>query len=242
MLRKKQILPLILLLSFILNVIFIIRIVKNRMFYAEKSRLHQEMVKRDHSKRLFTKLGEEIAKENNNTKRGIKLPLEKNDVVFVGNSITEGFPVAELFNSLHIKNRGIGGDNSFDILYRIDDLLNYRPKSIFLMVGINDIHQRLPEEITMTNISQISRKIKSTNTKVYIQSILPTADSAINLTVQKYNEKIKILAKNEQIEFIDLYPKFISRNKIADSLTYDGLHLTTLGYKIWKSEIYKFIN
>ena len=110
------------------------------------------------------------------------------------------------------------------------------------MVGINDIHQRLPEEITMTNISQILRKIKSTNTKVYIQSILPTADSSINLTVQKYNEKIKILAKNEQIEFIDLYPKFISSNKIADSLTYDGLHLTTLGYKIWKSEIYKFIN
>ena len=75
MLRKKQILPLILLLSFMLNVIFIIRIVKNRMFYAEKSRLHQEMVKRDHSKRLFTKLSEEIAKENNNIKRGIKLPL-----------------------------------------------------------------------------------------------------------------------------------------------------------------------
>jgi lysophospholipase L1-like esterase len=241
MIHRKKFLLIILLLSFLLNVIFIIRIVKNRMHYAKKSRLHQEMVKKDHSKRLFTKLSEEISKEYNNTKRGIKLPLQKNDIVFVGNSITEGFPLSELFNSVRIKNRGIGGDNSFDILYRIDDILKYQPKSIFLMVGINDIHQRLPEEITMTNISQILKKIKETNTTIYIQSILPTSDSAINVIVRKYNQRLKKLAKNEQNKFIDLYPKFISRNKIADSLTYDGLHLTTQGYKIWKSEIYQFV-
>jgi lysophospholipase L1-like esterase len=200
-----------------------------------------EMVRKDRSKRLFTKLSEETSKQNIHSKRGIQLPIDKDNIVFVGNSITEGFPLAEIFNSIKIKNRGIGGDNSFDILYRIDELLNYQPKKLFLMIGINDIHQRLPENMTLTNIKQIIIKSKQTKTKVYIQSILPTSDSLINTIVQDYNQKIARIAINENIQFLNIYPKFIFHHRLKDNLTYDGLHLTTQGYLVWKSAIEQYV-
>ena len=40
------------------------------------------------------------------------LPVYSSDIVFLGNSITDGCEWAELFNNRHVKNRGISGDRS----------------------------------------------------------------------------------------------------------------------------------
>ena len=47
------------------------------------------------------------------------IPVNENDIVFVGNSITDGAEWSELFNDMTIKNRGISGDFSAGILHRI---------------------------------------------------------------------------------------------------------------------------
>ena len=67
------------------------------------------------------------------------LPKSKKDIIFLGNSITDNCEWAELFNNPHIKNRGIGGDDTDGILERLSDITSGQPAKIFLMIGTNDL-------------------------------------------------------------------------------------------------------
>ena len=51
------------------------------------------------------------------------LPVYSSDIVFLGNSITDGCEWAELFNNRHVKNRGISGDRSGWLLDRLDPIV-----------------------------------------------------------------------------------------------------------------------
>ena len=48
----------------------------------------------------------------------------KNDIVFIGNSITDGGEWNELFTDPAIKNRGISGDISAGVVARIGEVAN----------------------------------------------------------------------------------------------------------------------
>ena len=67
------------------------------------------------------------------------LPVRPSDIVFLGNSITDGCEWAELFDNRHVKNRGISGDRSGWMLERLDPIVKGRPKKLFLMIGTNDL-------------------------------------------------------------------------------------------------------
>ena len=59
------------------------------------------------------------------------LPLHSSDIVFLGNSITDGCEWAELFENRHVKNRGISGDRSGWLLERLDSIIAARiPNSL----------------------------------------------------------------------------------------------------------------
>lgn len=75
--------------------------------------------------------------EYNYQKRSLfeQLPIRGNDIVFLGNSITDGGEWAELFNNRHVKNRGISADRSGWLLDRLDPIINGHPKKLFLMIG-----------------------------------------------------------------------------------------------------------
>lgn len=66
------------------------------------------------------------------------LPLHSSDIVFLGNSITDGCEWAELFENRHVKNRGISGDRSGWLLERLDSIIAAHPKKLFLMIGTNE--------------------------------------------------------------------------------------------------------
>src|SRR5688572_21180522 len=66
------------------------------------------------------------------------LPNTKGDIVFIGNSITDGGEWNELFNDLKIKNRGISGDVSTGVLHRMDEIAQRKPAKVFLLIGVND--------------------------------------------------------------------------------------------------------
>ena len=66
--------------------------------------------------------------------------LSKNyDVVFLGDSLTNGGRWSEAFIEKRVANRGIGGDTSQGILNRVDKVIALNPKTVYLMLGINDI-------------------------------------------------------------------------------------------------------
>lgn len=170
----------------------------------------------------------------------------KNAIVFLGNSITERGEWQEILSDSKypIINRGIGGDNSFGILARIDEVLKGKPKAIFLMDGINDQFRKLPHDVSIHNYRRIIRKIKATSprTKIYLESALPINEAMTkesytkgrNELVPLLNAKLKVLAEEEQITFIDICPLFQDdKGVLKEEYTLDGVHLKAAAYIKW---------
>lgn len=169
------------------------------------------------------------------------LPVDTSDVVFVGTSLTEGFLVSEMFHSLHVKNRGIGGNNSAQILARIGDVAAGKPRKMFLEIGINDIQEGIPDDSIMRNYSQIVDTIKarSGRTELFVQSVFPTGMSRVDLNsrVVELNHKIEALAKSSGASYINIYPSMLKGAGLDSAYTVDGIHLTGKAYAVWKSKI-----
>ena len=105
-------------------------------------------------------------------------PLNFGDVVFLGNSITQGGgDWSERLNYSNISNRGIGGDVTDGVLARLEEITFFKPKAVFLLIGINDLWNVSPEipseDYIGKNIVRIAKIIKerSNETKVFIQKL-----------------------------------------------------------------------
>ena len=67
------------------------------------------------------------------------LPIAPDDVVFLGDSITEAGPWEELFPGIRVRNRGIGGDTTGGVLRRLEQVTSGGPAKVFLLIGTNDL-------------------------------------------------------------------------------------------------------
>lgn len=180
------------------------------------------------------------------------LPQSKGDIIFLGNSITNGNEWDELFNDVSIKNRGISGDGTLGVLNRLDEITTRKPAKIFLLIGVNDLAAGHQPDSVAENIFLIAKKIheQSPGTKLYIQSLLPV-NNAFNKFPNHVNkdEQIKqvntLLQKDAELYryiFIDLYPSFCNTDGKLDTLyTNDGLHEKGPGYLLWKHLIYPYV-
>lgn len=174
-----------------------------------------------------------------------ELPITSKDIVFLGNSITNGAEWAELLHNKHVKNRGISGDVCMGVYDRLDAILKGKPAKIFLLIGINDVSRGSSADTIVKRIGRIVEKIKrdSPRTKLYLQSVLPVTDyykmfeghTSRWQTIPRINQGLKKLATEERVTYIDLYSHFVDSKtgKMNPEYTNDGLHLLGKGYKKW---------
>ena len=103
-----------------------------------------------------------------------KNPLEFGDVVFLGNSITEGGKDwSRFFSRDNVKNRGIGGDITEGVINRIDEICYYKPEAVFILIGINDLFNgTISNEEIVNNVIEIVRLLNehSPATRVFVQT------------------------------------------------------------------------
>jgi lysophospholipase L1-like esterase len=172
------------------------------------------------------------------------LPIDSTDIVFIGNSHTECFPVAEIFGS-DVKNRGIGGNQTEHILHRLPEIVAKRPRKIFIEAGVNDIVIGYNAEKAIDNYKQIVATIKRASpiTTIYIQSIFPVCLSydKHNREIVSLNKRLHEFCKYNCVEYIDIYPHMVTGGKLDSALTYDGLHLNGKGYAIWYRAIKDYV-
>ncbi len=180
-----------------------------------------------------------------------KLRVTSKDIIFLGNSITEGGNWAEFFNDGHIKNRGIGGDRVEWIFDRVDYLIAAHPRKLFLMIGINDINSggRSAKDTT----ADIKRLLEmwqqgSPKTKIYVQSILPQNDvmrpsaAGKNAIVLEANKELRAICAEKGITYIDLHPVLADADgRLIAGYSYDGLHLNVDGYLAWVAAIRQYV-
>ncbi|MEQ7801051.1 GDSL-type esterase/lipase family protein [Pedobacter sp. ASV1-7] len=178
-------------------------------------------------------------------------PLSKGGIIFLGNSITEQGDWKNLFPDKNVFNRGIGGDNTYGVLARLDEVISSKPEKIFLMIGINDLGSRQWEtSVILDNYNKIVDKIKkgSPKTKLYVQSILPLNDNILKGgtyknkadTIIKLNKVLKSIGNSKCAGFVDLYSIFHTGDTVLNArYTKDGIHLLPDGYLIWKEFLEK---
>ncbi len=183
------------------------------------------------------------------------LPIRSSDIVFLGNSITDGCEWSELFNNPKIKNRGISADRTKWLLKRLDPIVKGKPKKLFLMIGINDLAADVAPETIVANIKKLLNRFatESPRTKIYVQSILPVNGVDIKSRFKKHRtQNERVVATNKMLRalcegrkntlYVDLFPALADANGRLDKrYTNDGLHLMGAGYVAWKKAIAKYV-
>ncbi|WP_167616680.1 GDSL-type esterase/lipase family protein [Maribellus sediminis] len=182
-----------------------------------------------------------------------KLPVDSTDIIFLGNSITNGAEWNELFPDKHVKNRGISGDRTTGLYDRLNAILPGQPKKIFLLIGINDLQHGASVDSVVHGIIRIAERVKteSPNTTLFIQSILPVNDQFGKFPnhtnkgpeIIEINKHIKRYCLENKLTFIDLYKYFKNKDdeKMNPEYTNDGLHLMGDGYLIWIKVVQDYI-
>ena len=178
------------------------------------------------------------------------LPTSKKDIIFLGNSITNGCEWAELLNNPHAKNRGISGDRTDGVLDRLHIITQGKPAKIFLLIGTNDLSAGRSIEEIARNIDEIAERIKkdSPSTQLYLQSVLPlnpkynmfTGHMKRKNDIPALNALIKDIANRRGLTYIDLFSEFVApgTQEMNPDYSNDGLHLLGKAYLKW-AEILK---
>ena len=181
------------------------------------------------------------------------LPNSSGEIIFLGNSITDGCNWTELFSDLRVKNRGISGDVTEGILNRLDEVTESNPAKIFIMIGINDLARDKSKKEILDKCEIIVDRIvtDSPETEIYLQSILPV-NNKYGRFEKHYSKSDSIVSLNKGLEnlankkggiYVDLYSAFIDdENNLKDDFTEDGLHLNGKAYQVWKSLVDKYIS
>ncbi|MDE6242813.1 MAG: sialate O-acetylesterase [Muribaculaceae bacterium] len=181
------------------------------------------------------------------------LPVYENDIVFLGNSITDGGEFSELLKMPNVKNRGIASDVMGGVEKRLDQVLRGHPQKLFLLIGINDVSHKLTVEQLASRYSKLVKKIReiSPDTKVYLQSVMPINNDfkrykslyGTENVIKGFNNQIARIADEEGCVFIDLTAALSDpkTGKLKRNFTNDGLHLTGAGYKAWMEVVEPYV-
>lgn len=178
-----------------------------------------------------------------------KLPAPKaneNRVVFLGNSITEGWVRSqpEFFSKGDYIGRGISGQTSPQTLLRFrPDVVALKPKVVVINIGINDIAENTgpyTPEVTMGNIASMVEIAKANNIRVVLASVHPAFEfpwrkeiTEVPGKIIQLNERLKTYAQQNGLVYLDYHTAMKdSRNGMSPDVAGDGVHPTLKGYQI----------
>lgn len=171
----------------------------------------------------------------------------ENRVVFFGDSITDGWRIAESFPGKPYVNRGIGGQTTSQMLVRFrQDVINLQPKVVVVLAGTNDIAGNsgpITNEDIEANYRDLAELARTNNIRLIFSSILP---------VNNYTERSKdffaqrptgrILALNTWLKdycaekyliYLDYFSAVVDeKGMLRRDLAEDGLHPNKAGYAL----------
>lgn len=162
--------------------------------------------------------------------------------ILVGDSLSMWFPSQWLPGGQLWLNQGISGENSTQILNRLEAFSQARPDTIYVMAGTNDLRQGVSDQVILNNIRQIISRLRQNHpqAQVVVESILPTRLSAIpSERIRNLNQQIAEIAKLQGAGYLHLNPLFAdSQGQMRQDLTTDGIHLSRRGYEVWQDALH----
>jgi lysophospholipase L1-like esterase len=162
--------------------------------------------------------------------------MNKYVVVCLGGSMVRGQVSYNFVNLLDQRmtedgfqfiNAGIAGDQAYNVLMRLDSVINYRPDFVTILVGTNDVTATLSP--TLARISRLTRKFpEPPSAKFYQYNMLRIIDmlkdkttakiaiislpvlgedleSTPNQRIKEYNALLKEIADEKQVSYLLVY-------------------------------------
>lgn len=166
---------------------------------------------------------------------------EPGGVVFLGDSITEGFPTDAAFAGLNVINRGISADTIMGARARLDvSVAELQPSRIYLLISINDIVGKPNVAISdmAASYTLLLRDIRAAapDAEIFVQSVLPLCRSFAphNARAREMNEHLRLICGAEGATYVDLHSAMIDeKGELREEFSSDGIHLTLGGYWAW---------
>lgn len=168
------------------------------------------------------------------------------DILFVGDSITEGWTSTgwggelrgaavwdKVYGSRNALNFGVGADRTEDVLYRLDtmDVHDLAPKVTVLLIGTNNTRDTSPD--IAAGVRAVIDKLEALypKTKIILVSILPNA-RATHL-MNETNTTLRAFADDRTVFYFDLAAQMPPVGDNWKGLGPDKLHLNQPGYQLW---------
>ncbi|WP_435625559.1 SGNH/GDSL hydrolase family protein [Flagellimonas sp.] len=176
-------------------------------------------------------------------------------VVFMGNSITEGWSTTlpEFFKGKPFINRGISGQTTPQMLLRFrQDVIDLKPEVVHILAGTNDIAENtgpISLEQIRDNVLSMVQLAKANGIKPIVCSVLPAYDypwrpnKNPNIKIPKLNAMLAEIAAENSVMYLDYFSEMAdNRNGLPQKYTTDEVHLTKAGYEVLERVFQKAIN
>lgn len=174
-------------------------------------------------------------------------------VVFMGDSITDGWKLDQYFPGKPFINRGISGQTTPQMLLRFrPDVIDLKPRVVVILAGTNDLAGNtgpMTLDAIEGNIASMAELARANGINVVLSSVLPVSDynkdksgKTIIRTVQRPPEQIlelnrwmKSFAAERGLVYLDYFTAMVDdKGFFREELANDGLHPNAKGYEIMK--------
>ncbi|HEV2488019.1 MAG TPA: SGNH/GDSL hydrolase family protein [Terracidiphilus sp.] len=197
---------------------------------------------RKHDQQLLTDFPWLARFKEDDLKLGPPAPGEDR-VVFMGDSITQGWHLDVSFPGKPYINRGISGQTTPQMVLRFhQDVIQLKPKVVIILAGINDIAGNtgpMTLEETEDNLASMAEIATANQIKVVLCSVLPAFDFPWSPgqypahKVVALNDWIKTYAEAKGFVYVNFYsPMKDDRGGLPPTLSKDGVHPLPAGYAI----------
>lgn len=165
-------------------------------------------------------------------------PSSGTDIIAFGDSLIEGVGSTQNNDFVYllskkigkpIINLGVSGNTTEDGLNRINQLDNYRPKVVILLLGGNDYLKKVPLDQTFSNLEKIISNIQSRGAVVVLLGVKGS------LIGDKYKDRYKALSQRYETVYVEDVLSGLFGNQEYMS---DAVHPNDLGYKKIADRVY----
>ncbi len=180
------------------------------------------------------------------SKWATEVEKDQNAVVFLGDSITQGWgdTMGKSFGDMKVANRGISGDTTRGMLIRLqDDVLSLNPSAVVLLMGTNDLEEKAAPATIASNARLIMAALKKHNAKmpIILCKVFPSSATKARPAdkIKKINELYVAAVKGDsQVSVVDTWSLFANEKGDANKEEFpDLLHPNKVGYAKWAASL-----
>ena len=180
-------------------------------------------------------------------KQAETLPADQRTVVFMGDSITDGWNLAKYFPGKPYVNRGISAQTTPQMLLRFrPDVINLKPKVVVILAGTNDIAGNtgpLTLKEIEDNYESMADLARANHVAVVFSSVTPVSNYVPTkirffnerpmAEIKQLNEWLQTYTREHHYVYLDYYSHMVDdHGMLRKDISEDGLHPNDAGYRI----------